>query len=319
MSKALKNIGFFLVTIILTAVIFWLVFIDNDSKQDVLEYSLGLLGEKLMAMVPDSENKQPVQSLYDDFVAKAKNKELPPEKIENVAATILNLSNIDTVVTPEQAAAIIKFSLAEPVRIERVQPESVSVEARERQPRFVVVTPPPPPKIAKKAPPEQWIVVGERIKTAYDFNSEYQKAMREYHKQLSDPQLHLQFKVEDGLQIAIDANLKQQIDQKKYRRLQKELQELEKQQIIVWRKNLSDEMRKELEKRRQEIESLKQLKLLEHYQDHKGLEALESLKALESLNSLEVLQYLPVVNADSIRMIVEKSLQEAGVCSSGKK
>jgi len=44
MSKALKNIGFFLVTIALTAAIFWLVFVDKESKQDVLEYSLGLLG-----------------------------------------------------------------------------------------------------------------------------------------------------------------------------------------------------------------------------------------------------------------------------------
>ncbi|MCU0644011.1 MAG: hypothetical protein MUC94_07085 [bacterium] len=320
MSKALKNIGFFLVTIVIAAVIFWLVFVDKQSKQGVLEYSLGLLGEKLMAMVPESEDKQPIQTLYDDFVAKAKNQEVAPDKIENVAATILNLSNRDTIVTPQEAEAIIRFSLAEPVRIERAYPESVCVEAREREPRFVAVAPLPPPKGKQKLSPEQWIVVGERIKTAYDFNSQYQKAMQEYHKKMYDPKLQMQFKVEDGLRIDIDTNLKQQLDQKQYHRLQKEMQELEKKQIIVWRKNFSQEMQKELEKRRQEIESLKQLNELENLTEMKGLESLQSLKALESLKSLEVLQYIPVINADSIRIIVEKSLKEAGVAiEKGKK
>lgn len=316
MSKALKNIGFFLVTIVLTAVIFWLVFIDKESKQDVLEYSLGLLGEKLMAMVPDSEDKQPVQALYDDFVTKAKNKEVSPDRIENVAATILNLSNIDTVVTPQEAEAIIKFSLAAPVKIERVYPESVSVGVTEREPQFVVVAPPLPPKHDKKVSPEQWVIVGERIKSAYDFNSEYQKAMKEYHKKMHAQQFQMQFKVEDGLRIAMDANLKHQLDQKQFRQLQKEMEGLEKQQIIVWQKNFQEAMKKELECRRQEIEALRYLKETEKLT---ALDNLESLKALESLKSLEALQYIPVINADSIRIIVQKSLETAGVCSTDKK
>jgi len=155
MGKALKNIGFFLVTIILTAAIFWLVFIDKESKQDVLEYSLGLLGQKLMAMMPDSSNTKPVQALYEDFVEKARKKEVPPEKIENVAATILNLSNIDTVVTPKEMEAIIKFSLAEPIKIERVYPDSVSVDVTKRVPEFVAIAP-PTPKPGKKLSTEEW-------------------------------------------------------------------------------------------------------------------------------------------------------------------
>jgi hypothetical protein len=303
MGKALKNIGFFLVTIILTAAIFWLVFIDKESKQDVLEYSLGLLGQKLMAMMPDSSNTKPVQALYEDFVEKARKKEVPPEKIENVAATILNLSNIDTVVTPKEMEAIIKFSLAEPIKIERVYPDSVSVDVTKRVPEFVAIAP-PTPKPGKKLSTEEWSVLGERIKSAYKFNTEYQKAMKDYQKNRHEQQFQMQFKVDDGLRIAMDANLKQQLDQKKYQHLQKEMQELEKQRIIVWRKNFQEEMRKEMEQRRQELESLKQLKEL------KGLEALQSL---ESLKSLEALQYIPVVNPDSIRIIVEKSLKAAGV------
>ncbi len=312
MAKALKNIGFFLVTIILTAAIFWLVFIDKESKQNVLEYSLGLLGEKLMAMMPDSADTKPIQALYEDFVEKAKNKEVPPYRIENVAATILNLSNIDTIVTPREAEAMIKLSLAEPVKIERVLPESQCTGETKPLPEFVAVYP-PPPKQGKEVPAEAWAIAAERIKSAYEFNTEYQKAMREYYKKRHDQQYQMTFKVEDGLRIAIDTNLKQQFDQKKYRRLKKEMQDLEKRRIIVWRRNFREEMRQEMERRRHELESLKQLKQLEHLKELEGLKALESLEALKSLKSLEALQYLPVVNADSIRIIVEKSLEEAGV------
>ena len=312
MTKALKNIGFFLVTIILTAAIFWLVFIDKESKQDVLEYSLGLLGEKLMAMIPDSADTKPVQALYEDFIEKAKNKEVPPDRIENVAATILNLTNIDTLVTPGEAEAMIKLSLAEPVKIERVYPKSECTGETKPVPEWVAVSP-PPPKREKEVSPEAWGIAAERIKSAYEFNTEYQKAMKEYHQKRYDQQCQMTFKVEDGLRIAIDTNLKQQLDQKKYQRLKKEMQDLEKRRIIVWRKNFREEMRKEMERKRHELESLKQLKELEHLKELEGLEAMKSLESLESLKRLEALQYIPVVNADSIRIIVEKSLEEAGV------
>ncbi|UCE05062.1 MAG: hypothetical protein JSW07_15765, partial [bacterium] len=203
MSKALKNIGFFLVTIVITAVIFWLVFIDKESKQNVLEYSLGLLGEKLMAMVPEGEGKEPVKKLFDDFIEQAKQKEVPPEKIENVAATILNLSNMDTMVTAKEAEAILKLSLAEPVKIERVIPDTIETAILEKPPQFIAVVP-EPPKHTKKRSPEEWLILGERIKSAYEFNSEMQKALGEQHEKFQAPQLSMKYHVEDGLRIAID-------------------------------------------------------------------------------------------------------------------
>lgn len=309
MGKALKNIGFFLVTIALTAVIFWLVFVDKESKQDVLEYSLGLLGEKLMAMVPEGEEKAPVRTLYDNFIEQAKQQEVSPEKIESVAATILNMSNMDTVVTAKEAEALLKLSLADPVRIERVVPESVVIGKRERTPRFVAVTPPPPPP-PKKRSPEEWRIAAERIKSAYEFNTEYQQAMKHYNEKLADQQVQMQFEFENGLKIAIDENLKQDFDRKRFEKLQQELKKMEKERIIIWRENFQEEMQKKREKIKIELESLHKLKELEKLESLKGLEGLESLEALKSL---EVLHYIPVVNADSIRIIVEKSLDEAGI------
>jgi len=107
------------------------------------------------------------------------------------------------------------------------------------------------------------------------------------------------------------------LDRRKFKKLQQELQEMEKKHIIIWRKNFKEEMRKEIEKRKQAVENLKKLKELEQLKTMQGLEALESLEALKSL---EALQCIPVVNADSIRIIVEKSLDEAGIqIEQGKK
>jgi len=130
---------------------------------------------------------------------------------------------------------------------------------------------------------------------------------------MQDQKFQMQFQVEDGLQIAMDANLKGQLDQRKFKRLRREMQDLEKQRVIVWHKHFDEEMRHEMERRRQKLESLKQLNDMEYLKSVKGLEALEALKALESLKSLEVLQNIPVMNVDSIRIIVERSLREAGV------
>ncbi len=315
MGKALKNIGFFLVTILLTVIIFWLVFIDKESKQGVLEYSLGLLGQKLMAMMPDTSDTKPVEALYEDFVQKAKNKEVAPEKIEHVAATILNLSHIDSLISPREAEAIIKLSLADPVKLEKVSPDTIMVGKTKRMPEFIAVSP-QPLEHDKKVSPEEWVVLGERIKSAYEFNSEYQKAMREFYETRHAPEFQMHFKVDDSLRIKIDSNLKQRLNEKKYRRLQKEVQELEKQRIIVWQKNLQEEMRKEMGQRRKELEALKQLKAIENLKHLQGLEALESL---ESLKSLEALQCIPVINADSIQFIVQKSLEAAGIIDSTRK
>jgi len=161
----------------------------------------------------------------------------------------------------------------------------------------------------KKRSPEEWRIAGERIESAYRFNSEYQEAMKQYEKQLHDQHVRMKFEVENGLRIAIDANAKQDFDHERFAKLHEEMKKMEKERIIVWRKNFREEMRKKRDKMKCELESLQKLKELEKLEAMKGLEGLE---ALETLKNLEVLQYIPILNADSIRIVVEKSLEEAG-------
>ncbi len=298
MSKTLKKVGYLMVTVALTAVLYWLFFVDSGSKQDVLEYSLNMLGKKLMAMMPDTSNTQPVATLYDDFMARAKNKEIPPEKIELVAANILNLSKLDTVISPQEAELVIRWSLAEPVELKEVAPDtnghSPSVPAPSRPFRRADI------------PPEQWRMIGERIRSANRFNDEYQKAMKQYREAGVDPQFQYLFHVEDGLRIAIDSTMKQHFDQRKFREMQKHLHELERQRVIVWQKDLHQKIMRDMELRRKEMESLERLNQLQQ---------LERLKALEALRSLDNLKKLPALGSleslDALKSLEELKKLEA--------
>ena len=293
MWNALQKIGFFLVVLILTAAIFWLFFLDKQSKQNVLEYSLSLLGDDLMAMVPEGADKKPVQELYDSFLQKTKQGKVEPKQVEYVAANIMNLSNAETEITPEQAEAILQLSLSSPERIERIGEETH--EPLTEEPHFSS---------------EERKSLGERLKTLHEFNSEMKEAMRDYAPKQEKRQRQIHYRIEGDLKIAMDKNLKAEFDRDEFKQMAKELKQLEKERIFEWKENFTEELEQEMESLRLELESLKELTELSQLEALKDLESLESLKSLEKLESLE---FMPVIDADSIRAIVEQSLKAAGL------
>ncbi len=293
MLNALKKIGFFLVVLIVTAAIFWLVFLDKQSKQDVLEYSLNLLGDDLMAMVPEGEGKKPVQELYDRFLQKAKQGKVEPKQVEYVAANIMNFSNTETTITPQQAEAILQLSISFPERIERIADDSL--EQIVEEPYFS---------------DEERKSLGERIKTLYEFNSDLKSYMKDYTAKQEKRQRQIHYRIEEDLKIAMDTDLKAEFDRKEFKRVAKEMKQLEKEKILEWKENFAEELEQEMENLRRELESLKELTELSQLEALKELESLESLKSLEKFESLE---FMPVIDADSIKAIVEQSLKAAGL------
>jgi len=314
MWNVLKKIGFSLVVLILTTAIFWLVFLDKQSKHDVLEYSLSLLGDDLMAMVPEAADKKPVQELYDRFLQKTRQGKVEPKQVEYVAANIMNLSNAETEITPEQAEAILQLSLDD--SLESIMEPYFSSEQRKS--------------------------LGERIKTIYEFNNDMKGYMEDYTANQEKRQGQIKYRIEGNLKIAIDNDLKEEFDRKKFKRMAKELKQLEKERIVEWKENFAEELEQEMENLRLELESLNAIveqslkaagldphkkEWMHHRLDSlkteikmdqlEALKELESLKSLESLHeslkSLESLKYMPIIDGDSIRAIVEKSLEQAGI------
>lgn len=302
MVNALKKIGFFFLVLIISAGFYWLIFMDRATKQDTLESAMGLLGDKLMAMIPDSTEKKPVQALYDSFSQRAVQREMPPEQIEYVAASILNLSNTETMLTPEQVKTILNIPFFSPVKLEREANDSIEVEIEKK--KFIQSGPERP------IPPERWEALGERIKSLNEFNAHMQKTMKEVTDQHQKVHRQIRYRVDKELKIAMDADLKTKFHHKKFRHLAKEIRRMEREHMLEWRENFQDELKQEMEQMKKELESLKELKKLKQLEHMQGLEA---LKSLESLKSLELLKNIPVIDADSINKIVNQSLKDAGL------
>jgi len=308
MMNALKKIGLFLLTITLTLFIFWLVFLDKESKSDVLEYSLNLLGDKLMAMVPENSDKSSVKNLYDSFVKQAKAKEVAPEQVEHVAANIFNLSNLDTTLTPAQAEAMLKYSLATPLKLERLSEKSETsvVPSREKASISLEKAPVPP----KHFPQQKWDNLGIRIQELNKMNDELKHAMREQAREMREKHLQMHYRIDKGLRVTIDPQLKEKFQHKKYNRLSRELRKMEDKELLEWRKNFKEEM----EQMRHELHDLQKLHRLEGLEKLKELKELKALGSLEALKALEGLEFVPpAINADSIQEIVNKSLKEVGI------
>jgi len=308
MINTLKKIVLFLVTIALTLFIFWLVFLDKESKSDVLEYSLNLLGDKLLAMVPENSDKSSVKNLYDSFVKQAKAKEVAPEQVEHVAANIFNLSNLDTTLTPEQAEAVLKYSLDTPLKLERVEEKSDLTLAVPKEKEHVISV--EINQSGKHLPQQKWDDLGIRIQELNKMNDELKHALREQSREMRDKHLQMHFRIDRGLRVTVDPQLREKFRHKKYRRLSRALRKMEEKEMLEWRKDF----RKEMDHMRHELRDLRKLKRLEGLENLEELKQLQVLGSLEALKALEGLEFVPpVINADSIHVIINKSLLEAGL------
>ena len=129
MWKAFKNIVILFLILIVSAGIYWLVYLDKESKGDVLEYAMSLLGNDLMAMVPESIDKKEVRERYDELVSHAKQQKIEPAQLETLASNIMNLRNSQRTITPQQAEAILHFSTSTPLKIERITSDPIESKA----------------------------------------------------------------------------------------------------------------------------------------------------------------------------------------------
>ena len=340
MGKLLRNIGFGVIVIALTAVIFFIVVENKKVKRDVLEYSLDLLGSKLFSMVPESADKKALKEKYDKFMQQAVQREVPPEQIEVVAANILNVSNMDTILTLEQAEAVLNLSLETPLQIKLENGEWIESKGEKGSAALAPIPRAPKKQIAH----ETWDSLGERLSSMYQFNENIQEIIRENIERQRDLRQHMQYRFDSGLRLALDEKLRTRFDRREFRRLTRDLKRLEEKELLEWRENFAEEMKAQMEQMRQELKSLKELKQLHQLQGLHRLEALksleslerleslktipislkalqnlETLKSLESLKSLEALKHIEVPDADSIRKAVEKSLEEAGIEPCGEK
>jgi hypothetical protein len=290
MWEALRKVAVFGFVLILSAGIYFLFYAEDETRRSVFDESLNLMGEKLLAMVPEGDKKGKLADLYADFKERAQHGQVAPKQVESVAANILNMSNAEASLTPEQAEAVLRAAWIEPAPAPAPEPAVAIAEEPMR------------------TPPEPFELVGKRVKTMFKFNEEMSRAIEHKVVQRHELAKRVHYHVQDGLKLALDTSLKLRLEEKEMQAFAEEVRKLEYQRLSHWQEDLAIDLQHEMLKVKEELQSLH-----ESLSELGGLQSLEGLQALQSLRSLEELQHLPVIHADSIRKVVEMSLRAAGV------
>ncbi|MCH8957382.1 hypothetical protein IIA28_19020 [candidate division KSB1 bacterium] len=292
MWDSFRKIGFVLAAIVISVAIYLTFYAEEEVKQSVLEYSLDLMGEKLLALVPDGTEKNKLTELYQDFKERATKGNVAPQQIESMAANILNTGNTETALTPQQAEGILRSAMLAPTPISELL--------------YIELSPGEPPQLARAPKPERLQFVGKRVKTMFELNEKIYIAIKKNRVKYHEKARQIHYRVKDGLNIIMDVSLRSHLEEEEFKNLAEQLKALEQDRVLKWEKDLSVALEKEMAALQNFLDELKEQK------------SFEILKELESLKSLEHLKHIPVIDPDSIRKVVEKSLREAGIHSRKK-
>lgn len=285
MNENLRNAG---ILALLFLTVLAIYFLTSQARSGGLDEYMVRLGDKLLTMVPDGSGKDALADAYGDFAEKVRRREVEPERVERVAAGILNASMTSDSLSPAQAEALLNLAAFVPV-------DTVGA------PRAAVPAPPPPAR-------SDWERLDKRIRIVYDFN----ETMAEKRKEIAPLQQSVTgtmvFRVEPDLTVTIDQALQNALSQKEMQKVAQEIRQLENQQIVIWKKDFQKELQAQQEQMKIELRIMQQeLEKLKSMQINIVLpEIVNSIKTLDTLN-------IPIpVNIDSIMQEVEKSLEAAG-------
>lgn len=296
MWDSFRKIGFVLAAIVISVAIYLTFYAEEEVKQSVLEYSLDLMGEKLLALVPAGTEKNKLTELYQDFKERATKGNVAPQQIESMAANILNTSNAETELTPQQAEGILRSAMLAPTPMSELP--------------YIELGSGETPQLASVSKPEILQFVGKRVRTMFELNEKVYVAIKTNALKHHEKARQIHYRVKDGLNIVMDLNLRSHLDEEEFENLTELLKALEQERVLKWEKDLSVELEKEMAETKKELAALQEP--LDELQEQKSFEI---LKELESLKSLEHLRHIPLIHPDSIRKVVEMSLREAGIRS----
>jgi hypothetical protein len=260
-----------------------------EPQIDHINQYAELLGNKLLAMVPEGSGKENLAQQYQEFLEKVKKREVEPERVERVAAGILNASNAAEMLTPKQGEAILHLAFYTPPA------DSTNVAA--------AVNPLP-----ETPAMEEWAKVGERLKYTFDFQEKLQQQPVDPHKHLQLPRM-MEFRCDNGLKIVMDSKIKTELSGQEFPELAVEVDKLEQENLLHWQENYEKELEIQMLQLEKSLEKMEQeIKNMEYDIDIRNSEILEAVKSIQILDSLG----MPVpVNVDSILKAVEAELKKA--------
>ena len=258
-GRFFKNVFLSIGVLLLSVAILYFLIQDKQTQDDVLQSTLAMFGERLLAMIPQQAERDSVQQKYDEFMKKAKEEAVEPEKIEIVAAEILNASRTDKNMPTEDAIALLDYAI------------STSAEQDTTMGIAVVPEIPPAPPLRDKGSsvrprhPRTYEDVGKTLKEVADFTFALEQIM-------AGDSATVVFQVDSSLRILMDDNVRLEIKNRQLQELEKKMHEIEKLKLIQYRKDLEKEVKNfprtmptDGFAARRQISPIERKKAIEHY------------------------------------------------------
>ena len=261
----------------------------QQYKQDVLDYSLDMVGNKLVGMA-ETEDKSTILALYEGFKDRALANEVPAGEIEHVAANILNLHQEGLPVTTEQVKAMLD------------------------EPKMVLTSfgIPPVPSI-DPVTPDRRKALGENLKSLCEFDDQFQQTLQQLPKQDREHRRKVHYDGKNGLRVLVDVDLKRSFPGNEFGQIDKDLRRLRKDTVVVWSENLQDSLKVVRARIRE------QMAVLADSSWNPAVSVTENLKHLKSLDQLANFDYhvdearLKAMIASRVKKSLEEKLKKMDV------
>jgi hypothetical protein len=215
--------------IALSFLIFFVLVSDKKTRQHVLRPTLEALGERLFAAVRDDSERQELEANYRTFMAEAEAQEIAPEKVEELAAGILNLSSRDSVISSQDALRLLEESRA--VAEDNSSPGSSEKQNDERRPPGRASSGFP----IRRVPEPAWSKeeMAQRLKAMQEFQQEMERLARDpAHREMLERRYHFQ-PSDSGIRVFVDVQLKDALRERDAL-LMEQLKDMEKKQWLKW-------------------------------------------------------------------------------------
>ncbi|MBN1153452.1 hypothetical protein JXB12_00880 [candidate division KSB1 bacterium] len=238
MIKIIKNIGFFVLIILVSSALYWIIYVDQSSKQDSLDYVLNLFGNDLLAKVQEPDDKKIVQDRFEEFLRHTRDKRINPKTIEEIAVDIINISNAETTLTHGDAEKLLAKAQFE----------------MDRHSNRNAIN--PPPSEPKNRITLQWKDLDKRLLSLHTLNKNLNSIGEPHEFIIGAKDIRLLVLPEIGKGIEINPKLMDEIERLKREELVKNFQSIKQHEYIIQNDSIAKSMHDHLARISSVLDSL---------------------------------------------------------------
>jgi hypothetical protein len=258
MSKIFVKIGFFLLVFLITVGIlvflqktgvFMVISNENFQAQQIMNSTFKALSDRLLALIPESNDRKQVAREFKIFRNRVQNQEISPAEFQAVAVGILNANKIDSTLSYPRASAILRIeipnehydyiasdSTQKVTFFKRRKMDSTRIYIRRKG---LADSSYARTRSAKPAFPGEYLEQVKKVQTMIEFDNQIQKVLTG--KRLKTRLPVVRYELQNGIRIKIDPRIKAYLMNTESLPLANQMDQLERERLLQWDVRIAEE------------------------------------------------------------------------------